>query len=330
MSSRELSSEPVELIVTEQQAGCRFDLFLAQQFPLYSRVLLRKAINATAALIDGQRRKAAHKLRAGERITIVLPDLPRSAPFPEDIPLDVIYDDASLAVINKPAGMVVHPARGHWSGTLTSALQFHFDQLSEAGGPTRPGIVHRLDRDTSGLVLVAKEDQMHFRLANLFERRNIEKEYFAIVVGMPDHDRDIIERPIGPHPHQREKMAIRGDHPASRPATTYYEVIERFDGFSALRVLPKTGRTHQIRLHMSSIGCNVLCDKLYGGRSQITRAELKRQPPNDEVILDRQALHARRLKFVHPQTGETLEPVAPLPPDLEAMLAALRELRPRR
>jgi 23S rRNA pseudouridine1911/1915/1917 synthase len=330
MSGPELSSEPVELVVTEAQAGCRFDWFLAQQFPLYSRVLLRKAINAAAARIDGQRRKAAHKLRAGERITIVLPDLPRSAPHPEDIPLDIVYEDPWLAAINKPAGMVVHPARGHWSGTLSSALRFHFDQLSGTGGPTRPGIVHRLDRDTSGVLLVAKDDQTHMRLAGLFEQRTIEKEYFTIVVGVPDHDRDVIERPIGPHPHHREKMAVRRDHPSSRPAATYYEVVERFDGFTALKVLPKTGRTHQIRLHLSSIGCHVLCDKLYGGRSQITRAELLRQPPDDDVLLARQALHARRLKLTHPRTGEILEPVAPIAPDIQRMLEVLRELRPRR
>lgn len=322
-----LSSEPVELVVTEAQAGCRFDWFLAQQFPAYSRVLLRKAINAAAARIDGERRKAAHKLRAGERVTIVLPELPRAAPVPEDIPLDVLYEDQWLAVINKPAGMVVHPARGHWNGTLTSALQFHFDQLSGAGGPTRPGIVHRLDRDTSGVMVVAKDDQTHMLLAEQFEQRSIEKEYFAIVVGTPELDRDVVDRPIGPHPYHREKMAIRRDHPTSRSATTYYEVAERFAGFTALKVLPRTGRTHQIRLHLSSIGCHILCDKLYGGRSQITRAELLRKPPGDEVLLARQALHARRLKLAHPHTHQTLEPIAPLPPDLEQTLEALRELR---
>lgn len=324
-----LSSEPIELVVSEAQAGCRFDWFLAQQFPTYSRVLLRKAINAAAARIDGQRRKAAHKLRAGERVTIVLPELPREAPVPEDIPLDVLYEDQWLAVINKAAGMVVHPSRGHWSGTLSSALQFHFDQLSGAGGPTRPGIVHRLDRDTSGVMVVAKDDQTHMLLAEQFERRSIEKEYFAIVVGVPELDRDVIERPIGPHPYHREKMAIRRDHPASRAATTYYEVAERFVGFTVLRVLPRTGRTHQIRLHLSSIGCHILCDKLYGGRSQITRAELLRQAPGDDVLLARQALHARRLKLTHPHTGATLEPVAPLAADLEQTLAVLRELRGR-
>ncbi len=324
MSGSESSSNAVELLVTETHAGCRFDWYLAQQFPVYSRVALRKVINAAEARIDGIRVKAAHKLKAGERVTIVLPELPRAAPLPEDIPIDVLYEDDWLAVVNKAAGMVVHPARGHWSGTLTSALQFHFDRLSGSGGPTRPGIVHRLDRDTSGVMLVAKDDHTHILLAAQFEHRTIEKEYFAIVVGAPDHDRDVIDRPIGPHPDHREKMAIRRDHPASKNAVTYYEVIERLTGFSLLKLLPKTGRTHQLRLHLASIGCHILCDRLYGGRSQITRGELRRDPADGEVLLARQALHARRLKLTHPHTGKTLEPVAPLPADLERIVKAIR------
>src|SRR6185436_6573857 len=143
---------------------------------------------------------------AGQRVTIMLPELAREGPQPENIPLEIVYEDDAIAVINKPPGMVVHPAKGHWAGTLTAALQFHFDQLSTAGGPTRPGIVHRLDRDTSGVMVIAKQDPVHFALANQFEQRETEKEYFAIVVGEPDRDRDWISQPIGPHPYQREKM----------------------------------------------------------------------------------------------------------------------------
>jgi 23S rRNA pseudouridine1911/1915/1917 synthase len=223
--------------------------------------------------------------------------------------------------------MVVHPAKGHWEGTLTSALAFHFENMSAHGGPTRPGIVHRLDRDTSGVLVVAKTDATHMRLAEQFEQRTTEKEYFAIVVGVPRWARDVIEEPIGPHPYHREKMAIRRDHAASREAQTFYEVIERFDGFAALKVLPKTGRTHQIRLHLSHIGCPVLCDRLYGGRSQITRGELCGGPADAEVLLDRQALHARRLKINSPLTGEPLEFIAPIPADLERMLEQLRKCR---
>jgi 23S rRNA pseudouridine1911/1915/1917 synthase len=223
--------------------------------------------------------------------------------------------------------MVVHPAKGHWKGTLTSALQYHFNSLSGAGGPTRPGIVHRLDRDTSGVLVVAKTDQAHFALAEQFEARSTEKEYFAITVGVPDRDRDIIDQPIGIHPYQREKMAIRRDHPTSRPAQTFYEVVERFNGFAAVKVLPKTGRTHQIRVHLAHIGAPVLCDKLYSGRDRITRGELTRNSDDRDVILTRQALHAARLTLSHPATGERLEFVAPLTRDLQEVIEKLRHKR---
>jgi 23S rRNA pseudouridine1911/1915/1917 synthase len=164
-------------------------------------------------------------------------------------------------------------------------------------------------------------------LSDQFESRTVEKEYFALCAGVPSRDRDIVDLAIGPHPYQREKMAIRPDDPASRPSQTFYEVIERFEGFSAIRALPKTGRTHQIRLHLSSIHCAVLCDRLYGGRAVLTRGELARDPADTQVVLDRQALHARRLKIHHPLTGEPLEFVAPLPADLEQTVAALRRWR---
>jgi 23S rRNA pseudouridine1911/1915/1917 synthase len=179
-------------------------------------------------------------------------------------------------------------------------------------------------------MVVAKTDPMHFALAAQFEARTTEKEYFAITAGVPDHDRDIIEQPIGMHPQQREKMAIRGGHTTSREATTFYEVVERFPGFAAVRVLPKTGRTHQIRVHLAHIGCAVLCDKLYGGRTAITRGELRRRAPqalrseDAEIVLARQALHALRIKLVHPATADPIEFTAPLPADLAAVLIELR------
>ncbi|MBI2823631.1 MAG: RluA family pseudouridine synthase [Planctomycetia bacterium] len=327
MSEQEPSPPTVELVVPDSAADARLDAFLASQLPAYSRVHLRRLINAAEVTVEGRRTKAAHRLRAGERVRVVLSDPPRKAPQPEDIPLDVLYEDRWLAAINKPAGMVVHPAKGHWSGTLAAALQFHFDRLSGVGGPTRPGIVHRLDRDTSGVILVAKDDRVHRLLAAQFERRTIEKEYFAIVTGQPDRDRDRIDRPIGLHPYQREKMAIRSHDSSSRQASSFYEVRERFDGFAAVRIAPKTGRTHQIRVHLQSIGCPVLCDRHYGGRAAITRGEIRRQPEDAEVLLARQALHARSLKLVHPETGQPLELAAPLAQDIEAVLAELRAYR---
>ena len=323
-----LSSEPVELTVDVAEAGHRLDAFLASRFPDYSRVHLRRVISAGGVQVDGRGGKPSYRLKPGQCVSVVLPEIPRAAPRPENIPLAILYQDEHLVVINKPPGMVVHPARGHWSGTLASALQFHFGPtLSGAGGASRPGIVHRLDRDTSGVILVARNDQAHGKLAKQFAARSIEKEYFALVSGSPRCDRDFIDHPIGFHPHVREKMAIRHDHPESRPAQTFYEVQERFDGFAAIRLLPKTGRTHQIRVHLHYIGCPVLCDRQYGGRSHITRGEIRRDPADATVLLDRQALHARRLRFQHPMTGEPLEIEAPLPDDINAVLIELRELR---
>jgi 23S rRNA pseudouridine1911/1915/1917 synthase len=330
MLPRNLSPEPIALVVGLDHAGWRLDLFLARHFPSYSRVHLRRVITAGGVRVGDRGGKPSYRLRAGERVSILLPDIPREAPQPENIPLEILYDDDWLAAINKPPGMVVHPARGHWSGTLASAVQFHFGgKLSTAGGPTRPGIVHRLDRDTSGVIVVAKNDQAHGNLATQFQDRLVEKEYFTIVAGVPHLDRDRIEEPIGFHPHEREKMAIRRDHPLSRAAETFYEVVERFDGFAAVRILPKTGRTHQIRVHLGHIGCPVLCDRQYGGRARLTRGEIRRDPGDMFVLLDRQALHARRLRISHPSTGKPLRLEAPLPGDLEAVLAELRRYRHR-
>jgi len=322
-----LSSEPTELTVEAAQAGHRLDAFLASHFPDYSRVHLRRVITAGGVKIDGRGGKPAYRLHAGQRVSIVLPEIPREAPRPENIPLEILYQDDHLVVVNKPPGMVVHPARGHWSGTLASALVYHFGSLSAAGGPTRPGIVHRLDRDTSGAIVVAKNDLAHSHLGKQFEHRTIEKEYFALVAGTPDRDRDVIDRRIGVHPQQREKMAIRREEIVSRAAETYFEVVERFDGFAALRIVPKTGRTHQIRVHLGHVGCPVLCDRQYGGRAQITRGEIRRDPSDTLVLLDRQALHARRLRLTHPHTGKPLEIEAPLPADMAAVLAELRAFR---
>ncbi|MEN6404901.1 MAG: RluA family pseudouridine synthase [Thermoguttaceae bacterium] len=323
-----LSSQPVELTVEAAEAGHRLDAFLACHFPDYSRVHLRRVIAAGGVRVEERGGKPAYRLKPGQRVSIVLPEIPRQSPRPENIPLEILYQDEHLAVINKPPGMVVHPARGHWSGTLASALQYHFGPtLSLGGGVCRPGIVHRLDRDTSGVILVARNDSAHFHLAKQFASRSIEKEYFALVCGNPQRDRDLIDCPIGFHPHVREKMAVRHDDAASRPAQTFYEVLERFDGFAAMKLLPKTGRTHQIRVHLHHIGCPVLCDRQYGGRRIITRGEIRRDPTDETVLLDRQALHARRVRFVHPVSGERLEIEAPLPGDITAVLEELRIYR---
>lgn len=326
----ELTAEPQLLSVEPHEAGKRLDVVLADRFPKHSRMSLRKAIHAGAVLVGGKSVRAAFKLRAGHEVSVRLPELPVEGPQAENIPLDILFEDEHLAAINKPPAMVVHPGRGHWKGTLTAALAWHFSQLSSIGGPSRPGVVHRLDRDTSGVIVVAKTNRAHFALSGQFEERETEKEYFALVVGVPSSDRDVIEAPIGVHPYQREKMAVRYNHETSKDARTFYEVIERFPGFAAVRVLPKTGRTHQIRVHLAHIGHPVLCDRQYGGRCQVTRGELTRRLDDPEVVLARHALHARRLVVFHPERGTPLEFVAPLPPDISAALEALRSAAPPR
>jgi 23S rRNA pseudouridine1911/1915/1917 synthase len=321
MTSEE-SPPPVNVVVTEDHAGQRLDAFLAEFLPQYSRAYLKKAIVHEGVEVDGKRAKVAYRLKKGQRVTFVPPELPQEGPQPEPIPLNILYEDDHLVAINKPANMVVHPAKGHWSGTLTAALAYHFEQLSSAGGPTRPGIVHRLDRETSGVIVIAKTDLAHLQLAAQFESRTVEKEYVALVAGTPDRDRDVIDQPIGVHPYHREKMAIRIGHPSSRDARSFYEVQKRFAGFALVHVTPKTGRTHQIRVHLAHIGCPVLCDRLYGGRSQITLGELT-QTADPTVVLARHGLHAQRLKLRHPIDNRELEFHASLPADMRAVLEAL-------
>lgn len=319
--------ETVTLRVSPDHAGLRLDAFLAAQLPRYSRVRLRQLIQTADVQVDDQPRKVAYRLLAGQTVHVVIPPAERPGPEPENIPLAVVYEDDCLVALNKPIGMVVHPARGHWSGTLTAALAFHFSQLSQIGGPQRPGIVHRLDRDTSGIIVVAKTDAAHKGLALQFEHRQVEKEYFAISRGSFDRDRDEIDQPIGVHPQHREKMAIRAGHPSSRPASTFLEVQERFRGFISLRVFPRTGRTHQIRVHLSHLGCPIVCDPLYAGHRVLTRGELLGRAPDDQVVLDRLALHARRLALRHPLSGTPLEFEAPMPQSLLNFLDLLRHER---
>lgn len=329
---------PRRYIVAPERAGERIDVFLTEQLHQFSRATVRRAIDAGHVRVDDVLCKASLRLRPGSTVVIEQIDVPREGPAPQAIPLAILHEDDAIVVVDKLAGMIVHPARGHWEGTLASALAHYFGTLSQRGGPTRPGIVHRLDRDTSGVIVVAKNDQAHDALATQFQSRLAEKEYLAIVVGVPDRDQDIIDQPIGEHPIHRQKKAIRQDHPSGRAARTHYEVLERFVGYSLVRARPKTGRTHQIRIHMAHIGCPVLCDRLYGGRARITELELI---PRDKIgkamdacstateppLLERQALHAQRLTITLPTTGERMTFEAPLPNDMEQTLAALRRWR---
>jgi 23S rRNA pseudouridine1911/1915/1917 synthase len=325
-----LPAKVFNFVVSRKADGSRLDAHIAGQLPDLSRSLVQKSIEAGKVTVNGLPAKASYKVRAGDRIHVESPEPPHPAPLPEDIPLDVLYEDDYLALINKPFDMVVHPAKGHWSGTLANALQFRFAHLSRINGDYRPGIVHRLDRDTSGVILVAKEEQTHRELSMQFEQRKVTKEYVAITAGVPDRDSDYIERRIGHHPHDRIKMIATDDAEAGKEACSFYEVLERFRGYSLCRISPRTGRTHQIRVHLASIHCPVLADKVYSGRDHLRLSDLisDLDPTRDKVLMPRQALHAQRLRFVHPRSRRVIEAEAPLPADFETTLAALRRYRP--
>jgi 23S rRNA pseudouridine1911/1915/1917 synthase len=327
-----LSETPQEFDVKTRSDGKRIDSYLASRYSDYSRRVIQKVIDADAVLVNGRPVKASYRVRTGDLVNVRLPELPDTTPEPENIPIEVLYEDEALVVVNKPAGMVTHPAKGNWRGTMVNALQFHLDTLSTLGGENRPGIVHRLDRDTTGLLVVVKNDVAHRKLALRFELREVQKEYLALVSGVPQRHSDYIEKPIGFHPTCREKMAIRQAVDGGKPAVTFYEVAERFRGFSLVRCKPQTGRTHQIRIHLAHIGHPILADKLYSGRDKIVLADLlghgRGNPPTnvqpDLTLIDRQALHAHRLRFEHPLTGCELDLTAPLPEDIHRTLEALR------
>ncbi len=322
----------VELIAKIRLDCLRLDQYLVSQFPDYSRSVVQRVIEAGGVQVNGKPAKASYKVRHGDHIRVLPPEPTHPTPVPEDIPLHILYEDPYLAIVNKPADMVVHPAKGHWSGTLVNALRYHFDQLSGVNGDYRAGIVHRLDRDTSGVILIAKEEQTHRDLSLLFEQRKVFKEYIALTAGVLDRDSDYIEGRIAHHPHDRVKMTVTDDEEDedAKDACSYYEVIERFRGFSFCRVQPRTGRTHQIRVHLASVGCPVLADKVYSGRDKLHLADLAPvlDPALDELLLSRQALHAFRLRFRHPRTKMMLEVEAPLPEDFQKTLAALCKHRP--
>ncbi len=318
-----------DFVVPDSASGQRIDLFLTHACDGYSRTQIRQAVQDDHAEVDGRVVRPSLKLKAGQRIRFRVPDQVIDNTTAENIPLDVLYEDDGFVVVNKAAGMVVHPARGHWTGTLTSALAYRFQSLSDVGGPTRPGIVHRLDRDTSGVIVVAKTNAVHMNLVDQFHDREVEKEYFAITAGRIDRDRDIIDAPIGRHPYQRDKQAIREGHSTSKTASTFYEVISRHGRFTQVRLRPKTGRTHQIRVHLAHLGCPILCDRLYAGHAEISKSMLL-GPGTDgaDIVLERQALHAHRLTLRNPQSGKQMTFEAPLPDDLKRVVKLLEGCSP--
>lgn len=332
-STIELSAEPVQLTVEARAHGWRLDHYLCRLFPNYSRALFQSAINQQAVLVNGLAIKPSRRLRVNDRISVKLPGQADSTLPAEDIPLDVLYEDSSLIVLNKPPDMIVHPGKGNYRGTLAGALQFHFDKLSDLAGSLRPGIVHRLDKDTSGVLVVAKDNQVHHRLSAQFERRDVKKEYHALVWRHVEYESDFIETYVKVHPKHREKMLVCEPGGNARHASTFYEVIERFtptpaSKFTYVKLFPKTGRTHQLRVHMQHIGHPIVADRMYGGRGVLKRSDLEPDVPeeSDTLLMRRQALHAHRLSFNHPETGQPLTFEAPLPEDFRHTLDELRRL----
>jgi 23S rRNA pseudouridine1911/1915/1917 synthase len=303
----------------------RLDKYLHSRFSNLSRNFIQNAIKQGAVKVNGKIAKQSQKLSPGDIIEFAPPEPPSKDILPEDIPLDIIYEDEELIVLNKQPDMIVHPARGNTHGTLVNALAFYSDELSSGLGEFRPGIVHRLDRNTTGVMVVTKNDSAQWKIAKQFENRQVNKTYLAIVHGTPDLTADRINVPLGIHPKIREKYAIRPE--TGKEAVTFYELLEPFRGFSLLKLTPKTGRTHQIRVHLSYIKHPIVCDDMYGGKLVYQWQLADTEPVVQEPILNRAALHAFSLEFKHPKTEKMVEFEAPLPQDMQNLLNALRKYR---
>jgi 23S rRNA pseudouridine1911/1915/1917 synthase len=308
-----LAGQTIELRPERSDTNTRLDKYLAQQLPELSRSYLQQLIEQGNVRVDGQVRRAAFKVTPGERIAVEVPPPTAIELEPEAIPLDIVYEDKELIVVNKPAGMVVHPAPGHASGTLVNALLHHAPEM-RVGGTVRPGIVHRLDKDTSGLIVVAKTDRARNALVPQWEERSVEKRYIALVSGIIEDDEATIDAPIGRDPLQRQRMAVI---PAGRRAVSHVKVLERFPNANAtlVQVDIETGRTHQVRVHLAFVGHSIIGDEVYGR----VRSNGRRTDPR----VKRQFLHAARIAFNHPN-GERLTFEVPLPPDLQAALERIR------
>ena len=303
------------LTVEPASAGARLDRWLSERLTDLSRARLQSLIRGGLVRVDGAASKAAHRLRGGERVEIEVPPPADETLTPESVPLSIVYEDPHVLVVDKPAGMVVHPGAGRSGGTLAAAILAHAPTTAGVGGPRRPGIVHRLDKDTSGLLVVAKTPQAYDDLVEQLAARTVTRRYLAVVHGRVRANEAVVDAPIGRHPTDRVKMAIR---PAARGkrAVTRYRVLERFADFTLLEVRLETGRTHQIRVHLASLGHPVVGDSVYG-----------KPRTRSPIPLDGYALHATGLAFVHPAFRKVIECAAPLPARIEHLLSHLRDAR---
>ena len=302
--------EPIRLRASEESKNQRLDAFLASSLDGLTRSQATRLIESGEVAVDGKFVSKSYKLAGGEDVAVTLPEPEPVEAVPQDIPLDVVYEDADVIVVNKPSGMVVHPAPGHPDGTLVNALLYHCaGTLSGIGGALRPGIVHRIDRDTSGLIIAAKNDAAHQYLSAQLADHTLARTYECIVVGALREDRGTVDAPIARHPTDRKRMAVVA---GGREAVTHWEVIARYPGYTHVRCRLETGRTHQIRVHMAYIGHPILGDTVYGAKKEVPG-------------LTGQCLHAVGLRFLHPRTHEVVELSCPLPDEFTRMLQKIRK-----
>lgn len=311
-----------ELTVSAGLDGARLDRALAVLNPSWTRSRARKLIDGGHVSLDGRPAKASTEVRTGQRVVVLEPAPVPLAAEAEAIPLAIVHEDADLLVVDKPSGLVIHPAAGNPRGTLVNALLHHCRDLSGIGGVERPGIVHRLDKDTTGLLVVAKSDRAHLALSLAFRQRRVAKTYLAVCYGVPATADGVVDAPISRHPRERQEMAVVG---GGRGARTLFHLEERFAGASLLSCRPVTGRTHQIRVHMAHVGHALVGDPVYAGRQWRNLPGGAAQAACRDF--PRQALHAWRLAFVHPVTREEVAFEAPVPPDMAALIQLLREHR---
>lgn len=292
--------------IEEKDNGLRLDKYLSEQMTELTRSFLQKLIKEEQVTIDGKVQKSNYKLRAGQRVTVIIPPAEDTKIIPEDIPLDILYEDEDLLIVNKPKDMVVHPSAGHYSGTLVNAVMFHCkDSLSGINGEIRPGIVHRIDKDTTGSLIICKNDESHLFIAEQIKEHSVKRIYRGIVSGTLKEMEGTIEGDIGRHPADRKKMAVVTKN--GKPAITHYRVLEQFENAAYMEFRLETGRTHQIRVHMASIGHPLLGDTIYGN-------------PKNPYKLNGQTLHAMTIGFIHPRTKEYMEVSAPLPEYFEKLI----------
>lgn len=324
--SDELAGQELRFRVGTNLKFRRLDKYLTGRFSHFSRSRLQKLILEQGVNVNGHPAKSSCKLNTGDWIDLIMPPRELRELIPEDIPIDVLYEDDEMLVLNKQANLIVHPARGYKNGTLVNGLVYHFQKLSGGADDRRPGIVHRLDRNTTGCLVVAKTDTAHWKLSRQFADRTTKKTYIALAHGVPELTADCINQPLGVHPIAREKFAVRNDE--GKEAITFYEVLEAFRGYSLVKLDIKTGRTHQIRVHLAWIKHPIVADDMYGGKVVYPWQLEDRPAAPEEPLLARCALHAWRLEICHPVTLERMLFEAPLPDDMQNFLDALRKFRP--